>query len=474
MKTKILLVITFIIILKFYPSHGSKQIDEVDILGFSENILLSIHDSPYTHHVEPTLAISEDDVIFVGWKNAFSHNGPGVRVSFSKSTNNGKSWSKPFDMPMYKGINTGQSDPWLVWHDEILYYAYLEYSIYTEELSQITLTKSTNQGETWNNPVAASNGELFADKETMTVSSDGIVYVVYDDVDFDTHFATVRITRSTNGGDSFDEVGVIADSTTHPEDHVGPYVITDSNNHVYVAWAWFLDGIWGDVYLVVSQDQGETFSKEIDVNPLSKNVTYETTPDQNPSRTTLPIIRFDQNDRLYVLWADKHYVNAGWDIFIRYSDDYGLNWSERFQVNPDRVGNQWQPDMDIDSKGHCHIVWYDEHKDTYGPYYRTIKFPERNSQEEITFGEPLPIASENTSSTFTRPGDYFMVKVDSKDIPHVVWSDGREDEMDIYYSHGLTEEPSSSNPTSINLLTILVPITMIGLYTRRQNRTRRK
>ncbi|UCG01233.1 MAG: exo-alpha-sialidase [Candidatus Heimdallarchaeota archaeon] len=432
---------------------------------------MSTSDSPYTHHVEPTLAISENDVIFAGWKNAFSHNGPGVRVSFSKSTNNGKDWSEPFDMPMFKGINTGQSDPWLVWHDEILYYAYLEYSIDSYELSQITVAKSTSLGDTWS-PVAASYGEGFADKETMTVSNDGTVYVAYDDINYNTNVTTVRLTRSIDNGDNFDEVGVIIDSETHPEDHLGPYVTTDSNNDVYVAWVWFFTA-WGDVYLVASQDQGETFSEQIDLNPLSENATFETTLDQRPSRATLPVIRFDMSDRLYVLWADRHHEGGEWDIFIRYSDDYGLNWSDRYQVNPKRAGNQWQPEMDIDSNGRVHVVWYDEHEDTYGPYYRMLIFSNETG-EEVIYSDPVAIASVNTSSTFTRPGDYFTIKVDSKDFPHVVWSDGRENEMDIYYSHGITEPVSTSaDKTSIfpNIFVIIIPIALFvsGIWKKKRS-----
>lgn len=464
MKTKNVALIILIMLIKFYPSAGIIQGDGTSILSFSKNLLLSTMDTPYTHHVEPTLAISENDVLFVGWKNAFSHNGPGVRVSFSKSTNYGKEWSKPYDMPMFKGIETGQSDPWLVWHNQILYYAYLEYSIGPDDLSQITVAKSTDQGDAWT-PVKATYGDGFADKETMTVSSDGTVYVAYDDINYVTNVTTVRLTRSTDNGDTFNEIGVIADSIKHPEDHLGPYVTTDSNNDVYVTWTWFSSSVWGDVYLAVSYDQGETFAELTDINPQCENATIEASLDQRPTRATLPVVQFDQNDRVYVLWADKHYENGEWDIFIRYSDDYGLTWSERYQVNPKKTGNQWQPEMDIDSKGRCHFVWYDEHEDSYGPYYRTLTFPQDG--EEVVYSEPIPIANVNTSSDFTRPGDYFTIKVDSKDIPHIVWSDGREREMDIYYSHGLTEEASSTS-TSLNFLAILVPIVLIGLKTRKK------
>ena len=52
------------------------------ILYFADNKLLSSSDSPYTHHVEPTIAISENGILFAGWKEAYTHNGGGVELVF--------------------------------------------------------------------------------------------------------------------------------------------------------------------------------------------------------------------------------------------------------------------------------------------------------------------------------------------------------------------------------------------------------
>ncbi|MHA2075529.1 MAG: hypothetical protein ACW97X_12990, partial [Candidatus Hodarchaeales archaeon] len=240
---KLFFIVTLLngFIIEVSISHPATN--EYDIVEFSDNLVLSTDDFDYSHHVEPTLAISQEDHIFVGWKNAHGHNTAGVRVSFTRSVDNGKTWTEPYDMPMYKGIYTGQSDPWLVWDDTGLYYAYLEYSIENEELSQITVAKSLDDGTTWGSPVNATGGNGFADKETMTVSNNGIVYIAYDDI---TNYTTVRLSSSSNQGYSFSEVGVIADAINQPLDHLAPYVITNSNNDIYIAWIWFPNNeTWG-------------------------------------------------------------------------------------------------------------------------------------------------------------------------------------------------------------------------------------
>ncbi|MFX0015897.1 MAG: sialidase family protein [Promethearchaeota archaeon] len=454
-KTKIIPLFLFLILTSLTTSQPSGVLldDSFNVESFSENLLLSIADSPYPHHVEPTLVISANGTIFAGWKDAFSHDSAGVRVSFSKSVDGGYSWTPPFYMPNFEGLNTGQSDPWIVWDEcsETLYYAYLEYELdyfqnYTG-LSQITAARSLDYGQTWT-PVKATNGVGLADKETMTVSSDGTIYVVYDDFNFtDVNYEVfVRLTRSTDGGVSYEEVSVIADSVTVPDDHMAPYVACDSNNNVYVAWLFFTDRNWGDIYLVKSSDQGVTFSDFIDINSESENATANLS---GPSRATLPVIRFDQNDRLYVLWAEKYEIGAAWDCYIKYSDDYGQTWSPRYQVNPEGALDQWHPEMTIDSLGRCHIVYYDMKEEAgeefFKPYYRMVEFADNLTGSPI-FSAPLAIASSPTSSVFTRPGEYMAIRFDSENIPHVVWSDGRYNEMDIYYARGILEDSITTTP----------------------------
>ncbi|NHK31651.1 MAG: exo-alpha-sialidase [Asgard group archaeon] len=407
------------------------------IVSFTEDILLSTDDSIYPHHVEPTIAIGDDGTIYTGWKNAFGHNTAGVRVAFSKSKNNGRTWTAPYYMPYFAGFQTGQSDPWMVFSDGNLYYAYLEYSLTATPLTQITMAKTSDKGASWN-IVSGTNGIYFADKETMTADKSGNIYIVYDDVDIGSGEVYVRITQSTDFGASFSERSIIVDSNSTPDSHVGPYVTTDSQNNVYVAWMWFSSEHWGDVHLVKSEDQGLTFSTPIDINPDGENGTSVPSIDGYASKVTLPVIRFDQNDRLYVMWAELGEEDGSWGIFLRYTDDFGENWSNRYQINQKVTGDQWQPDFDIDSQGRLHIVYYDLKSNYFRPYYRMAYFNNYQTSE-IAITEAMPITQYETSSSFTRPGDYITIRVDSKDMPHIVWTDGRDDEMDIYYCHGVKE-----------------------------------
>ncbi len=423
-----------------YTQENSYQIEE-----FSTNTLLSTDDSNWDHHVEPMIAISDNGTLFVGWKNANTHSGAGERVSIIKSIDNGISWTTPFDMPMFNGLNTKQSDPWLVWHNQSLYYAYIEWQpeyfqyLTSEYLSQITVAKCSGDITEWTT-TTASNGLHFADKETMIIDDDGIIFVVYDDADVSLPEGntTIRLTRSDNAGESYQEISEIG----IPSDgHLAPYLAIRSENHIYIVSTWLdINNGGGNLYFTRSQDGGFTFENQRFIN-TDGNYSYF-----GSGKATIPVIRFDQDDRLYLLWADTYeHDTHSLDTYLRYSDDFGETWSERFQVNPTSAGDQWMPDMDIDSDGNLHIVYYDAPSHgNFKLYYLLINFAGENRDNPI-FNTPIAIAEEETAGPFSRPGDYLTIRLDQNKIPHVVWTDGRNYELDIYYAFGIQSTNDSGS-----------------------------
>jgi hypothetical protein len=398
------------------------------------------------------MAISDNDTIFAGWKNAETHNGWGVRVSFAKSSDGGMTWTEPYDMPFISDGLIGQSDPWLEWHDGCIYYAYLEYDI--------TVAKSNDYGTTWT-PIQASYAEFLADKEIIAIDGDGVVYVVYHDIDFfgDSGSETLRISRSTDGGNTYQESAVL--------DPFGwnAYVTANSSNHVYIAYVVYGES-GGNLHLTRSTDQGATFGESQVINDDGGYCDFTYTDDGNPSRGTIPLIKFDDAGRLYILWADKYEQNSdSYDVFLQYSDDYGVTWSQLYRVNPMVSGDQWNPDMDIGPDGKLHIIYYDEQEGGYRLYYRTMEFTGER-RNNLVLGEPIAVSDTDTSSVFTRPGEYNSIRLDSNRIPHIAWGDGRNGELDIFYAHGLASLDSNTDYLAIVAIAGIIGVVALVIIIR--------
>ena len=122
--------------------------------------------------------------------------------------------------------------------------------------------------------------------------------------------------------------------------------------------------------------------------------------------------------------------------------------------------------MTIDENGRVHIIYYDEQGGYYRPYYRTVSFIDNNRDSPI-LSDPIPIANSLTSSTFTRPGEYMSIKLDSEGVPQVVWSDGRNGEMDIYYAHGVYSAVFPIESVAVITGAAIVAIAVIVLILRK-------
>lgn len=118
----------------------------------------------------------------------------------------------------------------------------------------IFIVKSTNQGNTWSNPVRVNNDGTGNNQYRPWISVDpvtGYLWVVFYDNRYNKPYYDITVARSTNGGSSFSNIKVSSTSTIWNA-HIGDYIgISAYNNRVRAAWDYNYNMANFDVWAVL-------------------------------------------------------------------------------------------------------------------------------------------------------------------------------------------------------------------------------
>jgi hypothetical protein len=395
---------------------GQSRVD-VDDIRFGQNVRIIDHSTPYAWQVEPTLAVLSDGRILVGFKEAESHSGPGFRVGFSYSTDNGKTWSPNILMDPTTPGNL-QSDPWLVTDaDDNAYFVFLDWNA---ETSGIGVAKTTDGGATWLPTVQASDTTGgFDDKETACIDAEGNLYIVWDFY-ADAGPTDMRFTKSIDGGATFQ-------ATTPILTPYIPYITCLPNGTLFVTTdEW--QGLGGtpsqDIWISRSNDGGVTWSPQINVTPYEADEVG-----------IIDVVDTDSQNNIYVAYSAGTWDFTGitlptanyTEIYVTKSTDGGSTWSSPVMINNVTNGVQRMVEMHIDETDTIHVAWLDGRDGEWNIYYSY------SDDGGVSFHPNVRVTSEGTALEYWRPGDYFTLRSGPNGVC-IVWTDGRGEDLDIYFA----------------------------------------
>ncbi len=416
----------------------------VDDIRFGVNTLITDGSSPYAWQVEPTLEILSDGRILCGWKEASSHNGPGLRVGFSYSADEGYTWSSNILMATLGGGS--QSDPWIAKdQNDNAYFNFLEYGGTDEGMG---CAKTTNGGATWQVPVQASDTLGYLDdKETMCVDENGNLYMIWDHiVDSGATQADLVFTKSTDGGASFTPTTILGSW----EERGGiPYIACTPNGTLYVST--ILDSTGGaidTIYMTKSVNFGATWTTPIRVNPVDTDII-----------NIITVTALDSEGNVYVAFAEGSQEDdiVNYDIFVTRSEDGGTTWSTPVQVNDGSENIQRMVELYIDDEDNLHLAWLDARHDEWNYYYSC------SNDSGTTFSPNVRISTEGFPLMYTRPGDYITMRSGPNGLG-IVWTDGRGTDHDIYFAKQDHSAPVITH-VPINSWYISTPLTLQATVT---------
>jgi len=291
-------------------------------------------------------------------------------------------------------------------NENTFYYASLfETGTPSVPLTAISVSKSTDGGATFGNPVAAASKDAFThflDKDWMAVDPTNpkrlfVTYTDFDDSGTVCGFfpsgspiprAAIELVRSTNGGATWSaplviqQVCGVAPFVQGSQEAVGPA------GQVYVAWELFSNFVTRSLRIRRSTDGGVSFGANVKVDDVT--CVGDCFDLQGGFRASFenPSLAIDRsgtstNGAVYVAWHDGRNLQVPdfgsftpfysyADVLIRRSTNGGATWSPAVRVNdnPEPLANgrgtdQYQPGLAVDRNGNVGACFYDRRNDPF-------------------------------------------------------------------------------------------------------------
>jgi hypothetical protein len=269
--------------------------------------------------------------------------------------------------------------------------------------SDISMSKSTDGGATFGDPVSAVSKEAFThflDKPWMDVdpTDPNTIYVTYTDFDdfsgdvcgfdvdgFPIPRNAIELVRSDDGGTTWSAPVAVQEICGFVSSVQGSQVAVGPSGEVYVPWEEITDFLIREIDIRKSTDNGVTFGdivKVDDVTPVGDGFLL-----QGAFRSLLefPSLAVDRSaegnthGNVYIAWHDARNLAVqdpiagryGFaDVLLSRSTDGGARWSSPVRVNdnteplPSGLGtDQYQPGVAVDHTGNVGVCFYDRRED---------------------------------------------------------------------------------------------------------------
>jgi hypothetical protein len=329
---------------------------------------------------------------------------------------------------------------------------------YTLGNSAISLSKSTDGGVTWGDPVKAVEKSFsghFLDKDWMTVdpANPNNVFVTY--TDFDSSFpnacssttsifrTAIELVRSTDAGVTW-SAPVVIDLACNPDGNQGSQVAVDNTGAVFVSYEHFPSATpTNTLRIAKSTDSGATFGAPVDaatVTPtggISAALSGRQTLQGGIRTNDFPQMAIDRTtgtraNNIYLVWQDgarnpvadplsgsPPFPTVGGtynyaDIRFTRSSDGGATFSAPLIVNntvePIATGptaglgsDQFMPGIAVDKTGAIQVCFYDRRKD---PSNFLI---ERYCAKSTTATSFSPSVKKSTAQYMSNAGQDFVI-----------------------------------------------------------------
>jgi hypothetical protein len=216
--------------------------------------------------------------------------------------------------------------------------------------NELRLSRSIDGGKTFVPSILVNDDEQVIGHsfDSIHVAPDGVVHMAWIDGREGKKESATYVTRSTDHGRTVvknlkvDEHTCVCCRTSFT---------TGPDGTLYVAWRKILPGELRETVVARSTDGGQTFSAPVIVG--HDRWVFPGCPHRPASIGT------DRQGRLYVVWYTEG-VDETPSIFLAYSDDTGVTFSEKKRLNLGKGTFPDHPQMAVDPEGRLVIIWEEQ------------------------------------------------------------------------------------------------------------------
>ncbi len=351
-------------------------------------------------------------------------------IYYKKSGDGGVNWGTDIRLTnnlansLYPSIAVSGNQVNIAWEDD------------RDGNAEIYYKRSTNNGIAWSSDIRVTNNDSSSNQPSISVSG-AVIHLSWEE--FRDGNNEIYYKRSTNGGMNWGSDSRLTNNTASSN----VPAIECSGLQVHVVWTDLRDHNNGEIYYKRSIDAGLSWGTDMRLTNVSPS---------GGSWRKAPTIALS-GSRVHLIWLDRR---EGVDqIYYKHSTDNGLNWIADSKLTFSGFG-KWHPSIAV-SDFQVHVVWDDYSAGNSEIYYRYSPDGGNiwNDSERLT-NNVMP--SNNPFIAF------------SGSVVHVMWSDYRDGNQEIYYKnnptgnigiYNISSEIPSSNSLSQNYPNPFNPTTRI-------------
>jgi hypothetical protein len=345
----------------------------------------------YTSYNNTWCIAANGNVVHTVWVDNRDGN---YEIYYKRSTNNGINWGADIRLTnntaysRYPSIAVSGSTIHVLWEDEY------------ENHIEIHYKRSTDNGINWGTDIRLTNNDTSFSRYPSFVVSGSNLHIVFTD-NRDGNYE-IYYKKSTDSGISW---GI---DTRLTNSIAGNWTssIAVSGSVIHVVWYGWNNGD-PEIYYKRSTNSGITWEPEI-------RLTNE------PGFSLIPSIAVS-GSIVHIVWIDTR--DGNFEVYYKHSTDGGLTWGTDYRLT-NNVADSESPSIAV-SGSNVHIVWPDDRDSNFEIYYKC----------STDGGKTWKADTRLTNNTANSTGPCIAI---SSSILHIVWSDDRDGNSDIYYKRNPT------------------------------------